>query len=287
MSTDELRFQFGHNWKHFVAESLNDERIAHAVSSVQSLLGLESLAGRTFLDIGCGSGLFSLAATRLGADRVISFDFDPESVETARKLRDQAGASPTDWRIEQGSVLDPAFMAGLPRAEVVYSWGVLHHTGRMWDAVDAAIERVTPGGLFAMSIYNKVERKPDSSAMWWKVKRLYNRSPAPVRGLMETAYVANYMAARLVTLRNPVRAIADGSGAGRRGMDFRHDVRDWLGGFPYEYASAGEIFEYVHSKHALRLERLRTCDGNACNEFVFSRPSLAAEPDLIRPSTAR
>jgi len=273
MTTDELRYGFGANWKHYVEVSLNEERIEHAVRSLRDLLGLDDLTGRVFLDIGCGSGLFSLAACRLGAEQVISFDFDADSVRTSQWLRSRERIGESRWRISQGSVLDPAFMATIPPVEVLYSWGVLHHTGRMWDAIDAAAAKVAPGGRFAISIYNRVERKPDSSAMWWKIKRMYNRSPGLVRGLMEAAYVTNHALTRLVTLRNPLRVYTDRAGAGRRGMDFMHDVRDWLGGFPYEYATAGELFEYVRRKHGFVLERLRTGDGNICNEFLFVRPS--------------
>ena len=275
MPAEEIRYGFGANWKHYVEVSLNEERIAHAVQSLRELLALDDLKGRDFLDIGCGSGLFSLAACRLGADRVTSFDFDADSVRTSQWLRSREQVSEARWSIRQGSVLDPDFMATLPQVGVLYSWGVLHHTGRMWDAIDAAAAKVLPGGRFAISIYNRVERKPDSSAMWWKIKRAYNRSPRFVRGLMETAYVANHAATRIVTLRNPFRVYTDQAGAGRRGMDFMHDVRDWLGGFPYEYATAGELFEYVRRKHGFVLERLRTGDGNICNEFLFVRPAGA------------
>ena len=276
MATSELRYGFGANWKHYVETSLNEARIASAVEALRDLLAVETLRGRTFMDIGCGSGLSSLAACRLEAARVISFDFDADSVGASRWLRSREGIAEARWTIVQGSVLDPAFMASLPAVEVLYSWGVLHHTGRMWDAIDAAAAKVAPGGRFAISIYNRVERKDDSSAMWWKIKRLYNRSPGFVRGLMETAYVARHAVTRLVTLRNPFRAYTDQAGAGRRGMDFLHDVRDWLGGFPYEYAGAGELFDYVHAKHGFQLERLRTGDGNMCNEFLFVRPPAAA-----------
>ena len=273
MGTPELRFGFGANWKHYAEVSLNEARIANAVQSLRDLLALDSLRGRALLDIGCGSGLFSLAACRLEAERVISFDLDADSVRTSQWLREREKIPEHRWSISQGSVLDPGFMAKIPTVEILYSWGVLHHTGRMWDAIDAAAAKVAPGGRFAISIYNRVERKPDSSAMWWKIKRLYNRSPGLVRGMMETAYIANHAATRLMTLRNPFRAYADPAGAGRRGMDFRHDVRDWLGGFPYEYASAGELFEYVRRKHGFVLEHLRTGDGNMCNEFLFVRPA--------------
>jgi 2-polyprenyl-6-hydroxyphenyl methylase/3-demethylubiquinone-9 3-methyltransferase len=275
MSAPELRYRFGANWKDFVATALNEARIANAVASMRQLLGVETLAGETFMDIGCGSGLFSLAACLLDAERVISFDIDADSVATSRWLRDEKKIPGSRWAVEQGSVMDAAWMASLPACRVVYSWGVLHHTGRMYDAIDAAVGKVGPGGQLAISIYNRVERKPDSSAMWWKIKRFYNQAPRPVRGLMEAAYVANHAATRLITLRNPFPAYTDTAGDGRRGMDFMHDVRDWLGGFPYEYATAGELFAYVHRKHGLTLEWLRTGDGNICNEFLFRRPAAA------------
>ncbi len=48
---------------------------------------METLAGNSFLDVGSGSGLFSLAAMRLGADRVHSFDYDPQSVGCTKELK--------------------------------------------------------------------------------------------------------------------------------------------------------------------------------------------------------
>lgn len=271
MTVDETRYGFGANWKSFVDTSLNERRIQHAVDSVRSYLGIETLAGKHFLDVGCGSGLFSLCACLLGAERVSSFDCDPESVEAATRLRERQRVPETLWGIEHGSVLDAEFMARHEPADVVYSWGVLHHTGRMWDAIDAAAAKVKPGGLFAISIYNRVDRFPDKSKMWWHVKRAYTRGPAPVRWALEACYVSHFALTRLVTLRNPFAAMLDREGAGRRGMDFMHDVRDWLGGFPYEYATSGEVFQHVHDRHPMELVRLVNWEGNACNELLFRR----------------
>jgi 2-polyprenyl-6-hydroxyphenyl methylase/3-demethylubiquinone-9 3-methyltransferase len=272
MTVSETRYGFGANWASFVANAMNERRVANAVESMKRLLGTGTLEGRTFLDIGCGSGLFSLAACLLGADRVVSFDYDPDSVSTALSLRERHQVPEARWTVLRGSVLDERFLATLEPADVVYSWGVLHHTGAMWKAIDAATGRVRPGGRLAISIYNKVERFPDSSTMWWKIKRYYNHAPGVVRRLMEWAYVSRFVAVRLVSLRNPFAALSDESGEGRRGMDYWHDMRDWLGGFPYEFATAGEVFEYLHQHHGMVLEALRTCDGNVCNEFVFRRP---------------
>ncbi|HYM81435.1 MAG TPA: class I SAM-dependent methyltransferase [Candidatus Limnocylindria bacterium] len=281
----ELRFGFGRNWRSFVDASLSEERVAEAERSLQALLRRDSLRGLVFVDIGCGSGLFSLAACRLDAARVVSFDFDPDSVATAEYVRQRYGIAVDRWQIARGSILDPKPIAGLGPADVVYSWGVLHHTGQMWKAIDNAVGLVKPGGALAISIYNNVQRMPDSSAMWWRIKRAYNRAGPVRRRLMEFAYVSNFVATRLVTLRNPFRAMADRSGGtGRRGMDFWHDVRDWLGGFPYEYATAGEVFNYVHERHGLALEYLRTQDGNVCNEFLFRKPGVETTPGSHGPT---
>lgn len=272
MNEPELRYGFGANWQSFVANALNDRRVANAVTSLRALLGADTLAGRRVLDIGCGSGLFSLAACLLQSTDVQSFDLDPDSVATAEGLRAAHGIPETVWRIGRGSVLDEAFIGALEPADVVYSWGVLHHTGQMWRAIDLAASRVRPGGLFALAIYNKVQRVPDRSSMWWRIKRKYVSGGPLVRFGMESAYVANHVVTRLVTFRDPFRSLLDRGGDGRRGMEFMHDVRDWLGGFPYEFATAGEVFRHVHETSGFTLIGLNTVEGNACNEFVFRRP---------------
>src|SRR3954451_21086925 len=138
------RFEFGKNWQAFL-DVLDDERIADAERSLQQMLGVDSLSGRSFLDAGSGSGLFSLAARRLGAEPVCSFDFDPSSVACTRELRRRFLPDDPSWTIEQGSILDERYVAGLGRWDVVYSWGVLHHTGGMWKALNLAHATVAEG----------------------------------------------------------------------------------------------------------------------------------------------
>jgi 2-polyprenyl-6-hydroxyphenyl methylase/3-demethylubiquinone-9 3-methyltransferase len=146
------RFAFGKNWKRFL-ETIDEDRIAEARISLQRMLSLEQLGGQSFLDIGSGSGLFSLAARQLGAT-VTSFDYDPDSVACAKELRRRFRDGDSGWNITQGSVLDAGFLEGLGTFDVVYSWGVLHHTGAMWQAIEKASGRVAPGGKLFISIYN-------------------------------------------------------------------------------------------------------------------------------------
>jgi SAM-dependent methyltransferase len=271
MEEQELRFGFGENWQSFVRTAVSESRVRAAVAGLQRLLNTEDLTGKSFLDIGCGSGLSSLSALLLGATRVVAFDYDPNSVQASLALRARSDIPAERWEIMRGSVLDREFLTTLPPSDVVYSWGVLHHTGAMWQAIDNAVGKVKPGGILSIAIYNNVEQRLGGSKMWWHIKRTYNRAPTPVRRAMEYAWIAKFVLRQVATLRNPVAAIRDYSTTAGRGMDFFHDLRDWLGGFPYEYATAGELFNHLHGKFGLQLEYLNTHDGHGCNELTLRR----------------
>jgi len=266
----DTRFEFGSNWSRFLAV-VNDERIAEAERSLMELLAVSSLRGRRFLDIGSGSGLFSLAARRLGAD-VVSFDFDPLSVGCAEELRRRYAPDGHGWRIERGSALDEAFMRSLGQFDIVYSWGVLHHTGAMWRALDLACSAVGERGLLFIAIYNDQGRK----SVWWRgVKRTYNALPTPLR----VPYVLTFAAAleagamAVALARMQPRRILDRWTRYHnvRGMSRWHDIVDWIGGYPFEVATPEAVFDFCRQRQ-FGLERLRTCGGRmGCNEFVFAR----------------
>ena len=117
--TASERFEFGKNWRQFL-KALDEERITDAERSLKQRLSMETFQGKTFLDIGAGSGLFSLAARRLGA-KVHSFDYDPVAVECTAELRRRYFPDDPTWTIEQGSVLDTAYLQTLGTWNIVYS----------------------------------------------------------------------------------------------------------------------------------------------------------------------
>jgi SAM-dependent methyltransferase len=264
------RFPFGRNWASFL-DVLTEARVDEAERSLREMLGAERLAGAAFLDAGSGSGLFSLAAMRLGARRVHSFDFDPESVACALELRRRYFPEARNWTVEQGSVLDSEYMNRLGAWDIVYSWGVLHHTGRMWDALGHVASQVKRPGLLFVSIYNDQGR---ASTGWRFVKRLYNTGPVGRIGVL--SLFVPYFAGRGLTIdllrgRNP--AARYGEYRTSRGMSLMHDWKDWLGGYPFEVAKPEEVFEFCRTRGFL-LEKLTTCGGRfGCNEFVFTRPA--------------
>jgi 2-polyprenyl-6-hydroxyphenyl methylase/3-demethylubiquinone-9 3-methyltransferase len=237
------------------------------------MLELQRMDGMSFLDIGSGSGLSSLAARRLGAS-VHSFDYDPDSVACTRVLRQKFFPDDPAWRVEQASVLDETYLGTLPQFDVVYSWGVLHHTGDMWRAIGNAMTRVREGGLFYIAIYNY---QGPWSRRWLAIKRTYNRLPK----LLKMPYGVAVMGARelrfllpaIIRLRpaSYIRSWLNYSQTSQRGMSKWHDLLDWVGGYPFEVAKPEEILRVARSQGFV-LELLKTnAGGLACNEFVFRR----------------
>ncbi len=260
------RFEFGNNWKKFL-EILDDERIAEAELSLKKMLRVETLEGRTFIDVGSGSGLFSLAARRLGA-KVRSFDYDPSSVWCTTELRRRYFPDDADWVVGQGSILDEAFVASLGTYDIVYSWGVLHHTGNMWKALDLAHTLVKPGGLLFIALYNHVERL---SAYWLFVKRAYCRMPRGLKGLvLYPAFVQMWLPRTILEFLKGKPFYSWRNYHKKRGMTAWRDVVDWVGGYPYEPSQPKDIFTFYFDR-GYEMRNLLTTTGLGINQFVFQR----------------
>ena len=267
----EERFEFGKNWSQFVSV-LSDERIAEAERSLTEMLGAGRLHGASFLDAGSGSGLFSLAARRLGAGRVHSFDYDPESVATTTALRDAQRSGDEHWTVERGSVLDEGYLDGLGQWDVVYSWGVLHHTGDMWAAMANVDRLVRPDGLLYIALYNDQGLR---SRVWRRIKRAYNLLPEPLRMpfLLAVAVPRELLQfVKSTVLLHPQHYFRTWTEYKRsRGMSKWHDIVDWIGGYPFEFAAPDVVFDFYRDRgYALAALKTR-CTGSGCNEYVFRK----------------
>ena len=261
----ETHFSFGENWASYAA-LITESQIEEAKNGLLKLIPAAEFDGRTFIDIGCGSGLHALAAARLGVSRVLAVDIDADSVATTKALITRNNIK-TPWQAEVLSAfdLDPARQGTF---DIVYSWGVLHHTGSMWKAVRKAASMVAPNGLLAIALY----RKTHSDSFWKIEKRLYAHSPKFIQRLVRAGYVSAYRLGQIAKGGNFREHVRNYSSL--RGMDFYHDVHDWLGGYPYETAAPSEVDTELKSLR-FKPERVFTRPmnwgvfGSGCDEYVY------------------
>jgi 2-polyprenyl-6-hydroxyphenyl methylase/3-demethylubiquinone-9 3-methyltransferase len=261
----ESHFAFGKNWASYAA-LIGEPQIEEAIKGLLKLVPVEEFKGRSFLDIGCGSGLHALAASRLGVSGIMAVDIDPNSVAASRSVLSRNGAQ-IPWHVETMSVFD-LDAARHGTFDIVYSWGVLHHTGNMWEAVDKAASMVAPKGLLVIALYRKTHMDP-----FWKFeKRLYTHAPRTIQGLVRAGYMAARRLAMLATGRSFRKYVA--SYRSSRGMDFYHDVHDWLGGYPYETTLAPQV-EAKLANLGFKAERVFARPmssgilGSGCDEYVY------------------
>lgn len=266
--TNPRHFSFGKNWQEFLT-SLNEQKIEEAKKSLIAFLGgKDNISGKTFVDIGCGSGLFSLAAYRLGAKKVVSVDIDDASVACARFLHQQEG-QPPHWKIQTGSALDESFLKTLGHFDLVYSWGVLHHTGDMYQALRNITNLPNNSGKLYIALYNDNPYFLEGTSRFWlTLKKLYNTLGFIGKKFLEVIYTTYYVIGLTINRMNPISYIRNYHSL--RGMSFIIDIRDWLGGYPYEYATVKQITDFYTG---LNFNCVKTVAARSigCNEFLFTR----------------
>jgi 2-polyprenyl-6-hydroxyphenyl methylase/3-demethylubiquinone-9 3-methyltransferase len=233
------RFEFGENWTNFL--SLVDEnRIAQPCAGLAEMVG--NISGKSFLDAGSGSGIHSLAAVRLGAARVFSFDYDPKSVACTAEMK-RRFASMANWRIEAGSALDEQYLRSLGQFDVVYSWGVLHHTGAMWKGLE--LITIPAKACLVICLYAD---QGAVSRLWRFLKRSYVAHPWSRRAVTAAALVTLWLPKLLL----PHRVMSDWKNLKvKRGMSAWYDIVDWAGGYPFEFAKPADVIAFYQKRGCL------------------------------------
>lgn len=266
-----MRFKFGENWESYSAR-INEEHINASIEKMKYFLD-EKCQNSSFIDIGCGSGLHSLSAIRLGASEVHSFDYDLDSVKTTQNVKDRFEPNNQNWHIERGDALDHKYMEQLGQYDIVYSWGVLHHTGSMWKAIENSLSLVKQNGYFFIAIYNNQGWK---SKFWWFVKYFYNILPNGFNKIFAIVLGSFFQIINIVKytlMLKPMAAITPLLNYKKdRGMSYFHDIIDWYGGFPYEYASVDELNSFF-IKHGFEVVKVKETPSLGCNEVLYIKVS--------------
>ena len=258
-------FDFGENWDDFSRQALDERRLNEAARDFRALCTGIELKGCTFLDIGFGQGLGLLNAASEGA-RVTGCDINVRCAQVLERNRRLFPNLTAPIPVVVGSILDDEVakqlrqLSGNQGFHLVHSWGVLHHTGDMRKAIAHASGLVAAQGCLIIALYNRHW----SSSLWRMIKWSYVRSPRWLqRAFIGVFYPIIYVAKWLVTGSNPKRQ--------ERGMDFYYDVVDWVGGYPYEYASREEIVSELEKQGFKLVKFIAARVPTGCNEFIFQR----------------
>ena len=259
------RFGFGKNWYNFIVDQFGDEVISSSRQHFLEFLEKENLDGMSMLDIGCGSGLHSTAAIQSGVKSLLSFDYDSNSVLATKFVHEKAG-KPTNWHVEQGSVLDADYMKSLNKFDLVYSWGVLHHTGDVFTAMEHAGDRVAPKGLLYIALYAADVQVNPTAEEWLEIKQSYVNGSILRKRYIELWYIWRFMMGKRITgLFSAIRQFRQKR---IRGMDTMTDIRDWVGGWPMEFVWDQDAVDF-YEKRGFQLKKIVT--GEANTEFLFQK----------------
>jgi 2-polyprenyl-6-hydroxyphenyl methylase/3-demethylubiquinone-9 3-methyltransferase len=259
-------FEFGENWVDY-SNLIGTKELIASMEKLDNLIGIENIEGKTVLDIGSGSGIHSLSFLKLGAQNVEAFDYDLNSVRTTSEVILKHWSN-MNWSSSFGDIL--SYDLNLKRYDLVYSWGVLHHTGDLDLALKNASKLVSENGLFVVALY----KKTPMCGIWKIEKYLYTHSGQKIREVFLQIYKTFFKLG--LAIRGKSYQEHSESYSSKRGMTLENDMIDWLGGYPYESISEKEVirllkiqgFDLIDSKPSTARTGIL---GSGCSEFVFRR----------------
>ncbi len=254
-----VRFNFGKNWNNY-SSKIDQSKLNDAIISLEKLLPSEiDFSKKKFLDIGCGSGIHAISAKKLGFKSVLCTDYDIDSVNTSRRNIDKFKSK---IKVIQDDILKTNIQENF---DIVYSWGVLHHTGNMKKAINNTKKLVMPKGYLIIAIYRKTYFCP----LWTNIKYFYCRTNNFNKFILEKLFYSILIIRHIVSLNFSIFE------KNERGMNLYNDSVDWLGGYPYESATIEEILDIVGEDFNL-INSFNTKPGygifgTGCAEYIFRK----------------
>ena len=260
-------FDFGENWSNYLHD-VDDDRVSLAMKNINDALGDNFIRDKSFLDIGCGSGIHSLAALKLNAKYVKSFDINKKNIINTKKIISKFWEK-NNYDVEVMNILEANDYS--IKYDIVYSWGVLHHTGEMNIAIKNSINYCKKNSILFIALYEKTIY----CKMWRMIKKFYNNTNRINQFLLLNFYNILKIFGLLITLKNPYLYVKNYRS--NRGMSFIYDQIDWIGGYPYESINKTELLKIIGSDFKLlqykraKTGLFRSILGTGCSEYVFKK----------------
>ena len=145
-------FDYQWRWMPEGAGLLSDSGFASRVDSIlsESELRIDRrwFAGKQVLDAGCGNGRWIEGFLRLGSE-VTAIDVSEAALRHVRRVYGDR------IRVLRGSILEADSLLAGQEFDLVFSWGVLHHTENAADAMKTLARLVKQDGFLYLYLYGK------------------------------------------------------------------------------------------------------------------------------------
>jgi 2-polyprenyl-6-hydroxyphenyl methylase/3-demethylubiquinone-9 3-methyltransferase len=208
--------------------------------------------GKSVLDAGCGSGVFSVIFAEKGAV-VTGVDASEKAIEAGKELKRERGEENVEFM--RADMLDLPFRDS--SFDVVWAWGSVHHTERPMHALDELLRVLNTNGVMLLALYRKSRLTPLHGIL----TRIFSRAPLAVQ-----PFLAKLMALMLY----PFVALFRKREKVRKGETLEHLVLDWFFVPARRHFDPDEIRSYVEAR-GLEVERVVDAAGrfDSTSNFIL------------------
>jgi ubiquinone/menaquinone biosynthesis C-methylase UbiE len=213
----------------------------------------EEVQGKSILDAGCGTGIFSIIFANKGADQVTGIDISEGSLHTAQSLKEKFGLKNAEFEKQDMLALpfpDRSF-------DIVWAWGTVHHTTDPFKAIDELIRVLKPSGSILLAIYKRTRL----TFIHEIIRKILVRTPRKTWKVL---------AKILAIFLSPVIFLLKKREKSRKGEKLEELIIDWYFVPIRHYYKPGEIKNYLEER-GFSVEKFLPASGrfDSTSNFIF------------------